>query len=48
MALCWNQDDELKQDILRGRSASKGVAKGISCVLDLVRKSMHYRCSQHL
>ena len=26
---------ELKQDILRGRSASKGVAKGISCVLDL-------------
>ena len=26
---------ELKQDILRGRSASKGVAKGVSCVLDL-------------
>ena len=26
---------EVQQDILRGRSASKGVAQGISCVLDL-------------
>lgn len=34
-AVLESKTTELKQDILRGRSASKGVAKGISCVLDL-------------
>ena len=34
-AVLESNTTDLKQDILRGRSASKGVAKGVSCVLDL-------------
>ena len=34
-AILESNTTDLKQDILRGRSASKGVAKGVSCVLDL-------------